>query len=58
MQPIQDPSRLSVDTPDPRFGPRLQQADRFEILAAASEAEGICLIWIADRLAEREQPAP
>jgi len=34
---------------------RIKQADRFEILAAASEAEDICPIWITDRLSERQQ---
>ena len=55
MQPNQDTPRPSTDARELRRTPRIRQADRFEILAAASESEDICPIWITDRLSERER---
>lgn len=55
MQPNQDALRRSTDATDIRRTPRIRQADRFEILAAASEAEDLCPIWITERLSERER---
>jgi hypothetical protein len=55
MQPNQDTLRRSTDAREPRRTPRVRQADRFEILAAASEAEDVCPIWIADHLSEGER---
>lgn len=55
MQPNQDTPKPSTDACDLRRTSRIRQADRFEIRAAASEAEDICPIWITDRLSERER---
>lgn len=52
MPPIQDPKMHSDTTSEPRRTQRTAQADRFEMLAAASETEagGICLIWLTGSL--------
>lgn len=55
MLPIQNAERHANARPEPRRTLRSRQADAFEALAAASEAEDICTVWIADRLLEREQ---
>ena len=58
MQPNQNTPRPSTDARDLRRTSRIRQADRFEILAAASEAADLCPIWITDRLSERERVSP
>ena len=58
MQPHQNTPRPSTGALELRRTSRMRQADRFEISAAASEAEDICPIWITDRLSEREQVSP
>lgn len=58
MQPNQDAPRRSTYARELRSRPRIRQADQFEILAAASEAEDICPIWITDHFSERERVSP
>ena len=58
MQAKLDTPRQPTDVREPRRILRVRQADRFEILVAASEAEDICPIWITDRLSERERVSP
>lgn len=58
MQPNHDVLRRSTNARELNRTSRIRQADRFEILAAASEAEDICPIWITDRLSEREWMSP
>lgn len=54
MQPIQD-AKCRVDTePEPRRTSRTKQADRFDVLFAASQTEDFCPVWIAERLSDRE----
>ena len=43
------------DAFEPRRNLRIRQADRFEALAAATEAENICPFWVMDRLADRDE---
>ncbi len=58
MQPTQSILRILNAQDRPRRTQRVRQADRFEILTAASEAEDICPDWIADRLSEPERVSP
>lgn len=58
MQLIQDILRRSGDSCEPRRTSRIRQADRFEKLAASSEVDPICPIWLTDRLSERERVSP
>ena len=58
MQPNPNTPRRPTDVREQRRTLRVGQADRFEILVAASEAEDICPIWITDRLSERERVSP
>lgn len=55
MQPIQNARLWSTDARELRRTLRVKQADRFEMMAAASEAEDLCPIWIAERLIESER---
>jgi hypothetical protein len=55
MQLIQHAPRHSTGGLDPRRTLQVRQADRFEILAAASEVDDICPVWITDHLSERER---
>ena len=54
MQPIQPAPRRSEDALEPRHTPRTRQFDRIEVLAAASEAESLSPMWIADRVLDGE----
>lgn len=58
MQLIQHVSRHSTGGRDPRRTPRVRQADRLEVLAAASKVEDICPVWITDHLPEHERVSP
>lgn len=58
MQPNQDATLRNTVGREPRRTPRIRQADRFEVLTAASQAEDICPIWITDHLSEPERVAP
>jgi hypothetical protein len=55
MKPIQDFLRRTADEHDPSRTCRFKQAGKFEILAAVSQAEAICPIWITDRLSKQER---
>lgn len=55
MQPIQDAQQRRHDADDQRRTLRSRQADRLDVLVAASQVEDLCPHWIADRLSERER---
>lgn len=46
------------DTFENRRTPRVRQAETFEMLMAAAEAEDTCPVWITERLSERERVWP
>ena len=55
MQPTHSTTKLIAEINEQRRTSRVKQAERFEVLSAASEAENICPVWISDRLAESER---
>lgn len=55
MELKQDAKKRSEDVRDPQDTRRIRQADRFEVLAAASEAESASPTWIADQLSDFER---
>lgn len=52
---IQDAQRRPNNADGPRRSPRLRQADKFEVLVAASEVEDTYTSWIADHLLHRDE---
>ncbi|MFK7744093.1 MAG: hypothetical protein AB8B47_03495 [Roseobacter sp.] len=58
MQLNTNAQKRHYDAHNQRGTMRTRQADRYEMLVAASEAEDICPIWITDRLSERERVSP
>ena len=54
MQAIQQAPRRSEDALETRNSQRTRQFDKFEVLAAASEAESLSPMWIADRVLDGE----
>ena len=55
MQLTHSTTKLTAKVNELRRTSRVKQAERFEVLSAASEAENICPVWISDRLAESER---
>lgn len=55
MQPPPNADHLAVDRSEPLRSLRVRQADAFEALVAAAEAQDLSTAWIADRFVERER---